>query len=640
MFRRISQAHPLDYYWFWTPEGWTWEGTKDDQVRRTMADLEAALAAHRKIRPPFQLATCGWVLGPAQNRALFDQTLPKEVAVSCINREVGKTPVEPGFKEIQGRGKWAIPWLEDDPALTSPQLWAGRMRRDAADALDYGCDGLMGIHWRTRVLGPAVSALAQAAWDQSSWREELARRRQAPAAPAAIVQGGRAAAFPDHAIADTDEDAVYRTVRYDVSLYRLAVANGPCRVVLRFCEPHYREAGKRVFDVALNGRKVVESLDIFARVGADRALDLAFDGVVVTNGTLEIAFTPRTEFPSIAGLSVEGTGGAVHLDCGGLGAGRFLADLPEAPSARDVFAPVDDFYRDWAQAEFGAEVADDAAAIFTRIDGHLPRPSDWVNGPGGLYPDPRPWPEVAKEYAFVDELAALQARVRGPGPSARLDWWIATFRYQRSMGELNCRWAEFNQALAHATNAPAPDTAARNRVLELRRQLVTVTGEIYRQLLATLSNPGELGTLANWEQHIQPAVFGAADAALARLLGGPLPDDARLPTEYRGPTRVIVPTRRTSLGAEESLAVKALVLAEKPIREINAFSRPLGGRRFSRSPLACIGRGVHAGQLLPPRPDDLGLEYYVEAIDADGTIVRWPETAPQTGQTLVVEPGW
>ena len=41
------------------------------------------------------------------------------------------------------------------------------MRRDAADALRYGCDGLMGIHWRTRALGPNVSALAQAAWDQA-----------------------------------------------------------------------------------------------------------------------------------------------------------------------------------------------------------------------------------------------------------------------------------------------------------------------------------------------------------------------------------------------------------------------------------------------------------------------------------------
>ena len=80
--------------------------------------------------------------------------------MSCINRKVGHAPVEPGFAAVKGRPKWAIPWLEDDPALTSPQLWVGRMRRDAADARRYGCTGLMGIHWRTRVLGPNVPALA------------------------------------------------------------------------------------------------------------------------------------------------------------------------------------------------------------------------------------------------------------------------------------------------------------------------------------------------------------------------------------------------------------------------------------------------------------------------------------------------
>ena len=91
--------------------------------------------------------------------------------MSCINRTVGNTPVEPGFAKVQGRPKWAIPWMEDDPGLTMPQLWAGRMRRDAYDALQYGCTGLMGIHWRTRILGPNVSALAKAAWDQSGWSD-------------------------------------------------------------------------------------------------------------------------------------------------------------------------------------------------------------------------------------------------------------------------------------------------------------------------------------------------------------------------------------------------------------------------------------------------------------------------------------
>ena len=111
---------------------------------------------------------------------MFDKVLPKDMAVSCINRQVGYTPVDAGFAEVQGRSKWAIPWLEDDPALSAPQLWAARMRRDAADALRYGCDGLLGIHWRTRALGPNISALAQAAWQQGAWAD--AYNSAAPAA--------------------------------------------------------------------------------------------------------------------------------------------------------------------------------------------------------------------------------------------------------------------------------------------------------------------------------------------------------------------------------------------------------------------------------------------------------------------------
>ena len=112
------------------------------------------------------------MLGPPQNPALFDEFLPKDMPMSCINRTVGNTPVEPGFAKVKGRPKWAIPWLEDDPGMTIPQLWAGRMRKDAADALKYGCTGLMGIHWRTRILAPNVSALAKAAWDQTGWNDE------------------------------------------------------------------------------------------------------------------------------------------------------------------------------------------------------------------------------------------------------------------------------------------------------------------------------------------------------------------------------------------------------------------------------------------------------------------------------------
>ena len=71
--------------------------------------------------------------------------------------------------------------MEDDSAMVLPQLWAGRMRRDAADALAYGCTGLLGIHWRTKILAPNVSALAQAAWSQDGWNPDAGKPAAEPA---------------------------------------------------------------------------------------------------------------------------------------------------------------------------------------------------------------------------------------------------------------------------------------------------------------------------------------------------------------------------------------------------------------------------------------------------------------------------
>jgi hypothetical protein len=169
IFERILKSYPLDYYWLWTPESWTWSEISTDEVNSVKQDIQIAYETLFDMGSPFQLATCGWVLGPPTDRAEFDNFLPKSIPFSCINREVGFSPVESAFTNISERALWAIPWLEDDPAMISPQLWVGRMRKDAYDAFRFGCDGLMGIHWRTINVAPMVSALAKAAWEIGDW---------------------------------------------------------------------------------------------------------------------------------------------------------------------------------------------------------------------------------------------------------------------------------------------------------------------------------------------------------------------------------------------------------------------------------------------------------------------------------------
>ncbi len=637
MFRRIMRAYAIDYYWFWTPEGWTWHGVTDEKVQQTLGDIKAAIAAAKDLRVPFTLATCGWVLGPPQDRALFDEQLPKDMPMSCINRMVGKEPVEPGFREVTGRGKWAIPWLEDDPALTIPQLWAGRMRRDAFDALRYGCNGLMGIHWRTRILGPQARALALAAWDQTGWSS--AARVVVDKECSDGVIGGTVVTY-GQPIEGTEQDAIYQSVRYNLSAYHVAVPNGNYTVTLKFCEPHYGEKGRRVFSVRVQGKRVVDRLDVFAKVGKDHAYDVSVDNVKVNKGYVDISFTQVIEFPCIAGIVVEGNGVSRKINCGGGALGEFAADLkvcPELP--RDL--PTDDFYGDWADYMFGKEVGPSIAEIFDRLDGKLPVPAGWKDGPGGIQPDPRPWKEVSREYAFVDELAALRPLVKGKGNLARFDYWLNNFRYMKTMAQINCTWAKYNEVIKKVESekdSQEKEQLLRRRALPLRKVLVGLVEKMYDHLLATVSTTGGMGNVANWEQHLVPVLLEEPGQELAELLGEPLPADAQLRKEYRGPLRVIVPVGRTSLRSNEDLRLKVCVLSESELQEGVLCWRPMDRGEFKRVTLQHVSRGVYEVELSAKAIAGEDFEYYIEVKNADGEEGYFPAAAPQQCQTVVLWP--
>ncbi|MCK7478555.1 MAG: hypothetical protein M0C28_15070 [Candidatus Moduliflexus flocculans] len=474
MFGRIAAAYPVDYYWFWTWEGWTWDDAKPDAIEAVTTDLAMGVEAWREAAPPFKLATCGWVLGPPSNRTLFDQVLPKDVAMSTINREVGKAPVDPGFARIEGRSLWAIPWMEDDPALTSPQLWAGRMRRDAADALRYGCDGLLGIHWRTRVLSANVLALARAAWDQG-WNT----------LPKTVA---------DDIGPITGEHVSFKGRRIAGAGTRAAVYRGRPRPRLRLPHPGPERDLRR---------------DAPVRRGLDRP-------------------GPRPRLRRLR-AGPEGARGLRHLRPGRQVQGlrpqgrerRRLRRTPGRRSGRPDPLPgpgrhrrrrrrlrqEDQLRRPGRPRLRGGRSGDGAPSSRARpLRGLVPgpvRPGDrrrgrgrlrprrrpppvpvtWIGGPGNIQPDPRAWDEVAKSYAFVDELAALEPRVAGPENRERFDYWLASFRYMREVARFNCLWAVYNKAVASAK--AAKDDAARRAILAsdavpVRIEMAAALRTIYR----------------------------------------------------------------------------------------------------------------------------------------------------------------
>jgi len=495
IFTWVKKNYPLDYYWFWTPEKWTWNGNTPKELQATTHDLQAAIQAVKITKAPFSLATCGWVLGPQENRAMYDTILPKNMPMSCINRDVGFSPIDPAFNKITGRDKWAIPWLEDDPALTIPQLWADRMLKDAADATKYGCTGLIGIHWRTRILSPNVLALADAAWKQS-------------------VQ-----------LSETDK-------KYTIKL-------------------------------------------------------------------------------------------------GGL--------------------PVTDLYTKWAKINFGNEVGDTLGKIFALLDGkpsdkkeyrttRLPRPADWIHGPGGVQPDKRSWEEVKQNYLFVNRMEQLRPLIKGKGNLERFDFWLNQFRYLRSMGKLACSIGEFNKRYHEIAHLPAIQRTqrAKDKLLPVRIREMQELKDIYRYLLNSFTTTGGLGTLVNWEQHIHSTIFKPQADSLRLSLGGPLPPEAMPSKDYPGTPRIIIPVTRTVLQQGEDMNFSVLLPAIS-VRHAKLFFRPLGSGRYKKINLIHKNRAVYSAKINRNLISG-DFEYYFKIISKTGKKHYFPATAPKINQTVVILP--
>ena len=316
--------------------------------------------------------------------------------------------------------------------------------------------------------------------------------------------------------------------------------------------------------------------------------------------------------------------------------GDYAADAPATEPPKPVLPATGDFYADWAAHEFGPAAGPAAAAIFQKIDGELPKPCTWVDGPGGIQPDKRPWEQVRKEYAFVDEFAALGPSVQGAGNRERYNYWLNTFTCLRAVGEVNCIWDEYNRVMEKVRqqkDAAAQKEMARQLALPVRVKLVALVGVVFDHLLGTVSTTGELGTVANWNQHNLPGLLTKPGEELTKLLGEPMPANAQLARTYHGPTRVIVPTTRTSLAADEALKLKVIVLAQTPPRAATLCWRKLGERRFAHIPLSLVARGVYSVQLPVGGKGDF--EYYVQVEAKGGETVYFPATAPECNQTVV-----
>lgn len=653
-FKRIMATHKLDYFWLWTPEDWTWKGNSQEEFNATIKDIELAQKALHDVKAPFQLATAGWVLGPTHDRAALDKLLSKDIPFSAISRNVGHVEIETAFGEIRDREKWAIPWLEDDVAMTSPQLWVGRTRVDAFTALKYGCNGLIGLHWRTRGLSPQVSALAQAGWEQP-WELKLNEMFNPDffSSDEMPEERGKIANSGDVQIDGTIEDTIYQTYRYGLSHYKQNIPSGKYSVTLKFYEPYFNEKGKRVFDVKVQGKTVLNEFDIFSRVGKFSALDYTVPDVVVNDGVLKIEFVPKHSLPVIAAIVINGNTFAANqfvsepytkkINCGGPDSDGFITDIDLFPGnsnelqERDETGPTEDFYADWALHMFGKEVSARIAGIFSKIDGRLPKTSKWGPGAGAIMPIYESWDEMQdKWFGFLNELESIRSDVRGVGNLQRYEYWLNTFRYQRAQAKVGVSMATFFSIIKDVEAMENPDDQkelANEKALPAYQAIVSAFGEACNYQLAATSTYGEIGTILNLQGKNWPDIYFKTGKWLEKILGKTVTERIRPIKEYLGKPRLIVPTVPSHVYKEEQLKLKVIILDRDMAKNAFLFWRPMGKGKYKKIELKHVARAVYTVTLPPAK--DMGVEYYIQAITSSGESLHYPVTAPSINNTVI-----
>jgi uncharacterized protein DUF4038/malectin (di-glucose binding ER protein)/collagenase-like protein with putative collagen-binding domain len=115
-------------------------------------------------------------------------------------------------------------------------------------------------------------------------------------------------------VANAAPAAVYQSERFLNPTYTFGnlTPNAAYTVRLHFAEIYFTERGKRTFNVAINGARVLTELDIFATVGALKALVRDFPATATANGQITIQYTPVVDHAKSSAIEILSNGGATN----------------------------------------------------------------------------------------------------------------------------------------------------------------------------------------------------------------------------------------------------------------------------------------------------------------------------------------
>ncbi|MBD3243767.1 MAG: T9SS type A sorting domain-containing protein [Chitinivibrionales bacterium] len=281
--------------------------------------------------------------------------------------------------------------------------------------------------------------------------------------------GSSSAITVTDAVAGTDLDAVYQSLRYtegdgvtsgtQAFGYKVAVPNGDYVVTFMFAEFWRNSAGGREIDVALEGQKLPECpIDILAAAGKATAYDVT-KSIQITDGFIDVQLSVVTSDPLLNGLMIES-------------AGEVAAYTITSPQNGDVYT-----VGDTLTFEFSANTAIVQDANFEMSDNEG---ETWYNlmFDGSV---------SASDPAWGRYKVAIPAAVEGI-PVGGKDWWLRVRDYDNVYSAQMAGTIHINPTAVSVTPQAAPRAAAiRHDAAEGRLILQSPSGERAMIELTTLN---------------------------------------------------------------------------------------------------------------------------------------------------------
>jgi len=106
-----------------------------------------------------------------------------------------------------------------------------------------------------------------------------------------------------NSIAGTEDDELYQTERYGDFGYSIPLDNDSYDVVFKFAEIYQDAEGTRMFDVEMEGVKIIRDLDLIFRTDQYTAYDVVMP-VDINDGELNIEFISVTDNAKLSGLEI------------------------------------------------------------------------------------------------------------------------------------------------------------------------------------------------------------------------------------------------------------------------------------------------------------------------------------------------